>query len=269
MIVIYTFDFKQFEATRNTEYMMLAVSIQSVLESDSTVTILLYTSDDELRRRIKNDFPSVQIRYRDKEAYCETKFFTCAGHARIATIKDVLYEFRDDVLYMDNDTVVYPNGINNFKLEKYPMGYAKETWNLIGGWFGNNECYKIETARLYGEEMLSNAIINNGIQYFPYNSQSLEIAADISDLYKYLLDTCGYYYGLDMAVFSIVMYDHQLQNQLCFKNRVSETAWHTYMHKFKYLENLFKVGVVVDENGYIHGHEMIYDKLKRASIHGI
>jgi hypothetical protein len=250
MIVIYTFDFKQHVPSQNREYIMLGVSIQSLLESDANVTILLYTSDDELRRRIAKDFPMVQMRNHNKAAYCETKYFTCAGHARIETIKDVLREFQDDVLYMDNDTVVYPNGVHNLKMKTHPMGYAEEPWNSIAIWFGDNKCYRQETARLYGKNMLDSSIINNGVQYFPYSLLSLEIADD-------------------MAAFSIVMRDHQLQDHVCFKDQVSDTVWHTYMFKYKYLDNLEKIGVHVDKNGHIHGHHNIYTRLTNARNQGM
>jgi hypothetical protein len=264
MIVIYTFDFKIHVESRNKEYMMLGISIQSVIESDPTATILLYTSEDELRRRIKKDFPTVEIRFRQKQSYCETKFFTCAGHARIATIHEVLKEKEDDVLYLDNDTIIYPDGIANFVAEKSPMGYASEDWNLIGGWFGNNDCYRNETSKIYGADMLQKAIINNGVQYFPYTPESLEVAREIEELYKYLLTTCGYYYGLDMAVFSIVMHDHGLAQNLSFKDQVTTTAWHAYLFKYKYLENIKKLGTSVDADGSIHGHENMYEKMKKA-----
>ena len=149
------------------------------------------------------------------------------------------------------------------------MGYAEEPWNSIAIWFGDNKCYRQETARLYGKNMLDSSIINNGVQYFPYSLLSLEIADDISKVYNHLLDVCGYYYGLDMAAFSIVMRDHQLQDHVCFKDQVSDTVWHTYMFKYKYLDNLEKIGVHVDKNGHIHGHHNIYTRLTNARNQGM
>ena len=265
MIIIYTFDFKQFVPSRENEYMILSVSIQSAIESDPKSIILLYTSDREVTRRIKEDFPSVQIRFRDKEAYCETKFFTCAGHARIDTIAQVLNEFRDNVLYLDNDTLVYPEGLSILNSVKVPMGYMLEDWNTIGNWNKINPCFGNELRKIYGADITSKQILNNGVQFFPYNEKSVETAKEIKVLYDHLLLTCGYYYGLDMTAFSVVMHDQGFTNKVFFKNKVTSTVWHTYMVKENYIKNLLNNGVFVDRTGRIKGHKNAFAKLKKRS----
>lgn len=244
---------------------MLGVSIQSVLESDPSVNIMLFTADKEVERRVKHDFPQVEIRFLSKEAYCDRKNFTCAGHARIQTIFDTLQEFKDDVLYVDNDTITYPDGIGKLQKSDKPMGYSQEPWNSVGNWVDNFPCMKQEIAKQTGHAMLLKPTINNGVQYFPYNKLSLQLAERVKELYDHLLKTCGYYYGLDMSAYSVALHQLQLADSLCFRKKQTSTVWHAYMVKYNYLQNLKQAGVRVDPKGFVQGHKEVFKKLREFS----
>jgi hypothetical protein len=135
MIVIYTFDFKKNapHESKNEEYMMLVVSIQSALENKPNPKIIIYSGDKEFIKRITSEFGDlIKIIYNKIEKYCNRDYFTCAGHARINAICE--WVNLDDVIYTDNDTLFSPNAITNLKKNNEPCGYRKENWNPVNRW---------------------------------------------------------------------------------------------------------------------------------------
>lgn len=266
MKIIYTFDFKTDVASQDREYMMLGVSIQSALESDPSVNILLFTADKSVKELINADFPQVEVRYLTKEDFCNLAFFTCAGHARVDAIFNTLREFQDDVLYVDNDTLIYPGGLAKLKKAKTPVGYAIEPFNTNGNWLIRAPDIKKEVHRMFGHKVLAKPNINNGVQYFPYNDKSLAVAERVMDIYRHLSKVCDYYYGLDMTAFSLAMYEAGLQDKLCFKKRKTDTVWHAYMVKQLYIQNLVDIGVTLDHNGQMVNHQNVFKRLKNVKV---
>lgn len=268
MIIIYTFDFKKNASlkSKNNEYMMLVVSIQSALENKIKPTIIIYSGDDEFIRRIILEFGNqINIAYTGIKQYCNRDYFTCAGHARINAINE--WVGKDDVLYVDNDTLFSPDALTNLKKKTEPFGYKKEEWNPVKKWIDaikENDTQKKKLEQLF-KNYINLLIINNGVQYYPKCKKSIILAGLVKHTYDYVLKSCGYNYGLDQLVFTKVMYDLKLGNNQLQKNKVVDSVWHAYCVKKKYIDNLKKIDMY---SGYLLNDKKLepYNKLEKLFI---
>lgn len=267
MIVIYTFDFKKkaSETSKNEQYMMLVASIQSALENIIIKPkICIYSGDQEFISRIYKEFGTqITIIKNEKKKYCDNDDFTCAGHARINAILDFID--MDDVLYLDNDTLIKPDGLYTLKT-KYPLpcGYRKEEWYKLKKWIKeiskSNQQYKCMTAMC--KPWSNEDTINNGVQYYPQSYISKTLALNIKHNYQRLLKNCGYTYGLDQVVYTLSLYEMNLHQLQIYNNGITNTVWHAYCVKDKYINNLKKIGLYSETNINILKRKNVYDKLK-------
>jgi len=275
MIVIYTFDFKKnapYES-KNEEYMMLVVSIQSALENKPRPKIIIYSGDKEFIKRITSEFGNlIKIIYTKINDYCDRDYFTCAGHARINAVCD--WVGLDDVIYVDNDTLFSPTAITNLKKNNEPCGYRKENWNPVNVWINaiktdDNQKKKLD---YYFKKYLNLLVINNGVQYYPKCKKSIMLAHSVKNDYYYILRKCGYNHGLDQLIFTKVIYDLNLDNNQLQNNSIVTTVWHAYCVKKKYISNLKKIGMYSDyllnesKNNPYHKLENLYLRTRKKPI---
>ena len=267
MIVIYTFDFKKnaSEISKNEQYMMLVASIQSVLDNNIIKPkICVYSGDSEFIKRIYQDFDDqITIVKNERKKYCDNDDFTCAGHARINAILDFIDT--DDVLYLDNDTLIQPDGLYILKTQyNLPSGYRKEEYNPLKKWIKIiSKSYKQYYCLLsMCQSWINKSTINNGVQYYPRSYISKALALNIKHNYERLLKKCGYTYGLDQVVYTISLYEMNLDQLQIYNNGTTNTVWHAYCFKDQYINNLKKIGLYSETNINILKRKDVYDKLK-------
>jgi hypothetical protein len=261
MIVIYTFDFRKDDSTsqRNDEYVMLVSSIQSVLDNHfDPLRILVYTGDNSLKEKILREFPMVEIMVTQKYDYCDASNFTCAGHERMNALKS--HVNTDDLLYLDNDTMVDPSGLSALVHTHRPMGYMKEDWQTIDQWIKicvkkpeDQESASALASDLVGHWCLDQHICNNGAQFYPKNSYLSREIIDLTNIfYDRFCDTVGYSYGFDQLAFTLALYrlDHGVPCMMMTDGYTS-TVWHAYRFKNLYKKNLKKIGIIVGVNGIV------------------
>ena len=250
MIVIYTFDFKKNAPliSKNEEYMMLVVSIQSALEGRIKPIIYIYSGDIEFINRIKLEFGNdINIKPLVKKLYCNNDHFTCAGHARIDAILELVGT--DNLLYVDNDTLFAPDALYNIQKQfSMPCGYRQETYgNTFKNWINAIKTSDTQQKNLeiFCKNNLDKYIINNGVQYYPNNLISIKVANDIYNQYYYVLKNFGYNHGLDQLIFSNVLYNMNigLEHNSFQINHIVNTVWHAYCVKKKYRDNLIQLNL--------------------------
>ena len=268
MIIIYTFEFKKNAPflSMNEEYMMLVVSIQSAIESHGKMlSILIYSGDIIFIKRISAEFGNkIQIIFVNKQKYCDNEKFTCAGHTRVPVLNDIVGHVDDDILYVDNDTLFKPGGIDILQQHyKKPGGYRLETWNTLENWINMIVTDETQNKQMksYCARHLTKHICNNGVQYYPKsNYQSVWLAQMTYKHYMNMLKI-GYSHGLDMLAFSFALYDVIQPPLLQFQNLGQiDVVWHSYAVKPFYIKNLKQIDAF-SEHTLNHKKNNIYEKL--------
>ena len=271
MIVIYTFDFKTGTTTKDkvNNFRMLIVSIQSVIDcqyvdNNPPPTIRVYTNDLLVKEKIMDHFKGGVdiIQLDNKEEVCDKSFFSCAGHSRI----DKLFELssRDDLLYMDNDTICHPEFIKNLKNFIKPTLYKIEEWHNLSDWckthHHNEMLYDyIKNTYLANSDRKVN-VINNGVVYLPYGDLSKMWIKKVREVYKDLVYSNGYSYGMDQTSMSLVSFRMNI-NSFCSKKKI-DTVVHYYCEKQKYNILFDNHGIIMSDNFTMnHKHTNIYNIL--------
>lgn len=245
MIVIFTFDFKNDRNRENkkNEYLMLVLSIQSLLDcNEDGVRVLVYTNDKLVKRNILLDFGGeVDIVWGSgKNEICDTSWFSCAGHGRLSLMKQYIEE--DDVLYMDNDTVAHPDIFNQLKKINTPTMYRYEPWHGMKGWcklhHKSHELYDYIESTGMIKTSKPPMVYNNGVVYLPKNKISKYYIKYANDIYNELKEKVGYSYGLDQTSMSLAFHNMNLYSFFFVNGTTNNTVWHVYIVKHRYRDNI-------------------------------
>ncbi len=259
MIVLYTFDFKKGTTIddKKHQFMMLLISIQSVIDTKGVTRIVVYTNDKLVEEKLHDNFrEEIQIIFgQNKKTICDTSWFTCAGHSRLDILAKLVSERHDGgVLYMDNDTIAHPDLFNNISHFKRPTLYRVETWHDLKIWcFLHTESVElyhyVDTKLLpiynYKKEL---EVINNGVIYLPNTSESVEWIKLSNDVYKELMDNVGYSYGLDQTSMSISCHIMGIDDMFYENGTVNNTVWHAYCVKDKYKETIDRSRIKINDD---------------------
>jgi hypothetical protein len=249
LLFLYTFDPIKTAIEKDNNIKMLIYSILSVYMEIPEASIYLYTSESEKMNLIFKTYKilTLTIKQIDKihlTRGCENKFAQI-GHARIYLIPHLLETTKKNIIYMDNDTMIKNFGrssiLQMLKSLINPVGYILETYITLSEWIklSSNIIDDNIIAEMCRGYYYHNTI-NNGILIFPNNNISLEFAKHVEKLYSYYETKYGYFYGLDMFIFSLLMHNYNFK----FSNINSIIGSRALFHYY-----LFKVslGKIVDQ----------------------
>jgi hypothetical protein len=238
------------------------------------IIILVYTTQDKVRRYLTSDFGDTVhvkvIRPNNTSSEIDETIFTAIGHERVFAIPELLAA-GNSVLYLDNDTLVIPGIWKSLTRQQRPKCYAHESWQTMDTWLKRiKKSESVLKSFPFVAKHLQKCIINNGVQYYPRQSQlSHQIAKKTRELYNSMDSCCGYSYGFDQVAYSLAMYEI-LPDVATFYDPDTgcEDIWHAYQSKRKYCINLNFIGLVfIPESGSnIKQVFDIYNKLRQDCI---
>jgi len=137
--------------------------------------------------------------------------FNKIGHSRIFLINQLLQIYKKPVIYLDNDTLLTHKCLSTVvEMCSGPnvYGYIEEIWVKFSELYTG---YKYQCVFDINDSFYKNCLnlnpINNGIQIYPYNANSLAFAADVVTTYIKLEDTCKSHFH-DMLAFSMIWYKY-------------------------------------------------------------
>ena len=273
MIIVYTFDFKKNTKLddRKHQFMMLLLSIQSVIDTKRGMRIVVYTNDNLVKKKLHTNFgEEIEIILGDsKTSVCDTSWFTCAGHSRLdLLLKFVAERHGGGVLYMDYDTIVHPELFDNIGKFKRPTLYRVETWHDLKMWtFLHTK--SVELYHYIDKTILPRYnykadldVINNGVIYLPPTRESEDWIKLANDIYRELMTNVGYSYGLDQTSMSIVCHIMKTTDMFFTNGSTNKTIWHAYCVKEKYRETIERSIIKLDDNfEFINRYVDVYNLL--------
>lgn len=220
ILFFYTFDPIKTIIQMDNNINMLLYSLLSVYNEMPESCIYLYTSKKDLMIDMTNklNIQTLEIKEIDKTYLTDgvENKFAQIGHARIFLIPYLLKTTNKHIIYMDNDTMIRDFGrnyvLNLLKKITNPIGYMLETYITLDEWV---ECSSnIKDKKIIGEMCRGYSkfnTINNGLLVFPNNELSINFANQVEKLYGYYLNKYGYFYGLDMFIFSLLMHNYNFK----------------------------------------------------------
>ena len=219
LLFVYTFDPQQTCIDKNYNIEMLIYSVLSIYIELPESNIYIYTSKKEELENIFNKYniPTLSIKEINQKYMTDgSTTFAKIGHSRIYIIPELLDNTNYNLIYMDNDTMVLPGKRNNvlylLKNVIHPVGFILESHMTVKKWL--NMSANINDPNII-EEMCKGYdnyyINNNGIIIYPNNDITKNFAHSKVKIYEYYAKKYGYFYGLDMFIFTLLMYIYKFK----------------------------------------------------------
>lgn len=258
IIFLYTFDPVTTSINRNDNLNMLIYSLLSINNEMPEASIYLYTSkrDELIEIFDKYSIKSLEIRNIDNNHLTlgQENKFAQIGHARIYLIPYLLKTTKKTIIYMDNDTMIKKLGrstiIRILKTLKNPIGYILETYITLSEWIKISSNIEDDTIAEMCRGYFNKNTINNGILIFPNNDSSIDFSIQIEKMYNYYLNKYGYFYGLDMFIFSLMMHNYKFK----INNIISLMGERVFYHYY-----LFKIATIKIIDNELSNYHKIYN----------
>lgn len=224
MIILYTFDYIENSGKLNLHMLKLSIltlirELKSELKNGSIKIVIYTTTYETLIKSFKKYIDNVTIiKYIPKDYGQATdtepnidmfKHHNIIGHSRVFIIPKIFEYHKQDVLYLDNDTGI------NLGVGKHFLEYIKLQRIVT---LSNPECDTIENITKfyysihipdsvmvddYVYEYKTHKVLNNGIEFYPYNKLSETIMNARLVLYSVLNTRCFTHFN-DMFSISLV-----------------------------------------------------------------